>query len=141
VVIEALGNRKIVGQKVFLSSQPRSLARLYELELRLPNPDGRILPGMFAEVKLVKKVYENAVAVPLYAVITQGDARYVYVEKDGKAERRDITMGVLVDWQVHVTSGLNPGDRVIVVGHRFLESGQVVQVVKNVEHPEEIFAS
>lgn len=141
VVIEALDNRKFLGQKVFLSSQPRSLARLYDLELLLPNPEGRILPGMFAQVKLVKKVYENAVAVPLYAVITQGDARYVYVEKDGRAERRDITMGVLVDWQVHVTSGLKPGDRVIVVGHRFLDGGQAVQVVKNVQHPEEIFAS
>lgn len=141
VLIEALGNRKFVGQKVFLSSQPRSLARLYDLELLLPNPDGRILPGMFAQVRLVKKVYVNAVAVPLYAVITQGDARYVYVEKDGKAERRDIAMGVLVDWQVHVRSGLKPGDRVIVVGHRFLDSGQTVQVVRDVHHPEEIFAS
>lgn len=141
VVIEALDNRKAIGQKIYLSSQPQSMARLYDLELLLPNPDGRILPGMFTQVKLVKKVYENAVAVPLYAVITQGDARYVYVEKDGKAERKEITLGVLVDWQVHVTSGLKPGDRVIVVGHRFLDRGQTVQVVRNVQRPEEIFAS
>ena len=88
VIIEALGNRKVKGKKIFLSRQPRTLARLYDLELMVPNPDGRILPGMFGKVELIKKVFDKALAVPLYAVITHGDESFVYVEKDGKAERR-----------------------------------------------------
>jgi len=141
VIIEALGNRKVKGRKIFLSRQPRTLARLYDLELIVPNPDGRILPGMFAQVELVKRVFGQALAVPLYAVITQGDERFVYVEKDGQAEKRSIKVGVLVGWQVHVEAGLNPGERVIVVGHRFLDDGQAVKVIKNVSHPSEILAS
>jgi RND family efflux transporter MFP subunit len=141
VMIEALGNRKVKGRKIFLSRQPRTLARLYDLELIVPNPDGRILPGMFAQVELIKKVFDQALAVPLYAVITQGDERFVYVEKDGQAEKRLIKLGVLVGWQVHVEAGLNPGERVIVVGHRFLDDGQAVKVIKNVSHPSEILAS
>jgi membrane fusion protein (multidrug efflux system) len=141
VMIEALGNRKVKGRKIFLSRQPRTLARLYDLELIVPNPDGRILPGMFAQVELIKKVFDQALAVPLYAVITQGDERFVYVEKDGQAEKRLIQLGVLVGWQVHVEAGLNPEDRVIVVGHRFLDDGQAVKVIKNVSHPSEILAS
>ena len=141
VIIEALENRKVKGRKIFLSRQPRTLARLYDLELIVPNPDGRILPGMFGRVELVKKVFDQALAVPLYAVITQGDERFVYVEKDGQAEKRLIKLGVLVGWQVHVEAGLNPGERVIVVGHRFLDDGQAVKVIKNVSHPSEILAS
>ena len=141
VIIEALENRKVKGRKIFLSRQPRTLARLYDLELIVPNPDGRILPGMFGRVELVKKVFDQALAVPLYAVITQGDERFVYVEKDGQAEKRLIKLGVLVGWQVHVETGLNPGERVIVVGHRFLDDGQAVKVIKNVSHPSEILAS
>ena len=141
VIIEALGNRRVQGKKVFLSRQPRTMSRLYDLELMVPNPDGRILPGMFARVELVKRVFDNALAVPLYAVITQGDERFVYVEKDGQAEKRSIKLGVLVGWQVHVEAGLNPGERVIVVGHRFLDDGQAVKVIKNVSHPSEILAS
>ncbi|MBU4427129.1 MAG: efflux RND transporter periplasmic adaptor subunit [Desulfobacterales bacterium] len=141
VIIEALGNRKVKGRKIFLSRQPRTMSRLYDLELMVPNPDGRILPGMFARVELVKRVFDNALAVPLYAVITQGDERFVYVEKDGQAEKRSIKLGVLVGWQVHVEAGLNPGERVIVVGHRFLDDGQAVKVIKNVSHPSEILAS
>ncbi len=141
VIIEALENRKVKGRKIFLSSQPRTLARLYDLELMVPNPDGRILPGMFGQVELVKRVFDQALAVPLYAVITRGDERFVYVEKDGQAEKRLIKLGVLVGWQVHVEAGLSPGERVIVVGHRFLDDGQAVKVIKDVSDPSEILAS
>jgi membrane fusion protein (multidrug efflux system) len=141
VIIEALGNRRVKGKKIFLSRQPRSLARLYNLELGIPNEDGRILPGMFAKVELIKKVYPSALAVPLYAVITQGNDRFVYVEKDGKVEKRPIELGVLMGWEVHVTKGLNPGDHVVVVGHRFLDDGQAVQVIRNVLDPAEILES
>jgi len=138
VIVEALDKRRVKGEKMYLSRQPKTLARLYDLELRVPNPDGRILPGMFARVELVKAVFRRALAVPLYAVITQGEERFVYVEKDGRAEKRNIQLGILVGWQVQVISGLKPRDQVVVVGHRFLDDGQPVKVIKNVSDPREI---
>ena len=141
VLIEALGKLRVKGRKVFLSRQPRTIARLYDLELIVPNPRRRILPGMFARVELVKRVFDQALAVPLYAVITQGNENVVFVEREGRAEKRNIDLGVLIGWQVQVTSGLKPGDRVIIVGHRFLDSGQQVEVIKNVTDPSEILKS
>ncbi len=140
VVIEALGKRRVKGKKVFLSRQPRNLARLFDLELVVPNPDGQILPGMFARVELVKGVYEDALVIPLYAVINQGDQRFVFVENKGKAEKRQVEVGMLVDWQIQVVSGLTAGDRLVIVGHRLLEEGQMVDVVQNVGSPQEILA-
>ncbi len=141
VIIEALDKRRVIGKKIFLSRQPRDLARLYDLELAVENPDDRILPGMFARVELVKHVFENALIVPLYAVITQGNESFVYVEKNNKAEKRWVKVGILSGWQIQVTGGLEPGERVIVVGHRLLDDGQTVDVIKNVHDPEEILAS
>lgn len=138
VIIDALNKRRVKGRKIYLSRQPQTLARLYDLELRVPNPDSRILPGMFARAELVKAVFKRALAIPLYAVITQSEERFVYIEKDGRAQRRNIQLGILVGWQVQVTSGLKPGERVIVVGHRFLDDGQAVKVIKNVSNPREI---
>ena len=138
VIIDALNKRKVKGKKVFLSRQPSSLARLFDLELRVPNPDGHILPGMFARVELIKQVFNQALAVPLYAIITQGDDRFVYIEKNGHAERRNVELGPLIDWQVQVPSGLRDGEKVIVVGQRFLNDGQAVEVIKNVSDPGEI---
>jgi len=141
IIIDALEGRRVKGRKLFLSRQPRTLARLYDLELIVPNPDGHILPGMFARVELIKNVYDNAMTVPLYAVITQGDNRFVYVEKENKAEKRSIELGILIGWQVHVKSGLTPGERVIIVGHRLLDEGQKVDIIKNVTDPQEILES
>lgn len=142
VIIEALDNRKVRGKKIFLSRQPSTLARLYDLELAVQNPDQHILPGMFARVELVKEVFDEALVIPIYAVITQGDERFVYVERDKKAEKRHVDLGILTGWQIQVTSGLKPGDRVIVDGHRLLvDDGQSVEVLRNVRDAGEIIGS
>lgn len=141
VVIEALDNRRVYGKKVFLSRQPRTLARLYDLELLVPNTDGKLLPGMFARVELVKKVFPEALAIPLYAVITQNKEQFVYVDNGGRAEKRRVQLGILSGWEVQVTSGVKPGDRVVVVGHRFLDQDQPLEIIKNVTNPTDILDS
>jgi membrane fusion protein (multidrug efflux system) len=141
VIIEALGKRRVKGKVIFLSRQPRTLSRLFDLELKLANPEARILPGMFARVELVKNVYNDALAVPLYAIITQGEERFVFVEKGGRAEKRKVALGTLIGWEVHITSGLKAGEKVIAVGHRLLDDGQEVEVIRNVANPNEILRS
>jgi len=138
VIIAALGDRRLTGKKVFMSRQPRNSARLYDLELEIPNPDGDILPGMFASIELIRKAFKRALIVPIYAVINQGEEQFVYIEKGGLAKKIHVKVGLLVDWQVHVTSGLKPNDQVIVVGHRLLSEGQAVEVIKNVNDVREI---
>jgi len=138
VTIQALGNLKVKGRKYFLSRKPSDLARLYNLELEVPNPDGRVLPGMFAQVQLIKRVFDQALSVPLYAVITQGQETYVFVEQAGLASKRPVRLGVLEGWQVQITGAVKPGDKVVVVGHRLLDDGQKVDVIKTVSDPGEI---
>ncbi len=141
VIIEALGKRTFTGKKIFLSRQPRTLAKLYDLDLVVQNPEGRILPGMFARAVIVKKVFRGAISIPLYSIITRGDDSFVYIEKNRVAEKRPVKLGILTGWQVQVTSGLETGDRVIIVGHRLLDGGQNVEVIKNVSDPGEILES
>jgi membrane fusion protein, multidrug efflux system len=141
VVFEALDKLKVKGRKSFFSRQPGDLARLYNLELVVDNHDGRILPGMFARVELVKKSFKDTLAIPLYAVISQGDESIVYVENNKKAEKRIVKLGILDGWMIQVVSGLKQGDKVIIVGHRQVDEGQTVQVIKNVTDASEILKS
>jgi membrane fusion protein (multidrug efflux system) len=141
IIIEALDKLRLKGRKLFLSRQPSDMARLYNLELVVDNPDGRILPGMFARVEIVKKRFEDTLAVPLYAVISQNNENFVYLEKDNKAEKRPVELGILEGWMIQVKSGLEVGDNVIIVGHRQVDEGQTVQVIKNVTDPAEILKS
>jgi membrane fusion protein, multidrug efflux system len=141
IVIEALDKLKVKGRKYFLSRQTGDLARLYNLELVVDNRDGKILPGMFARVEVVKKRFEDTLAVPLYAVISQNGKNYVYLEKGNKAEKREVELGILEGWMIQVKSGLAAQDRVIIVGHRQVDEGQTVQVIKNVTDASEIIKS
>ncbi|MDB9823429.1 hypothetical protein OAC89_07005, partial [Deltaproteobacteria bacterium] len=100
-----------------------------------------ILPGMFARVELVKEVFNDALSIPLYAVISQNDENFVFLEKDKKAEKRFVELGILTGWQIQVKSGLAPGDKVIVVGHRQLDEGQSVEIIQNVSDAMEIIES
>ena len=141
ILINALGNLRVKGKKLFLARKPRTLARLYDLELEVPNPRERILPGMFAQVELVKKVFQDALTIPLYSVISHGEDQYIFVDHDGLAEKKRVKLGILVGWEVQVISGIAPGDNVVVVGHRQLENGQRLEVMKNVDDPSEILKS
>ena len=141
ITIDALDNLKIKGRKYFLSRQPDDMARLYNLELVVDNPNGRILPGMFAKVEIVKRQYKDAIAIPLYAVISQDDKNFIYIENNGKAEKQEVELGILDGWMIQVTAGIKPGDRVIIVGHRQVDQGQTVQVIKNVTDASEILKS
>ena len=138
VLIEALDNRNITAKKYFLAVAPDSLAQVYRLELEVPNDSGAILPGMFARVEIIKQEFHDALAIPLYAVITRDNKHHVYLEEDNTAALREVKLGILDGWQIQVSEGLMPGQRVIVVGQRSVDEGQKLNVIKKVASPTEI---
>ncbi|HID69378.1 MAG TPA: efflux RND transporter periplasmic adaptor subunit, partial [Desulfobacterales bacterium] len=138
LTIQALGNEKITGHIHFLSPSPETIARIYNLEVKIDNSDGRIFPGMFVRADIVKNTMDNSIVVPFYSVISRNDEQFVFVEKDGTAEKRNVSLGIMEKWMVEITEGLQPGDRLIIEGHRDVENMQKIKVVKAVNSPGEL---
>ena len=138
ITIEALGNKEITGTKYFLAIAPESLAQVYRLELEVENKLEEILPGMFARVEIIKQEFPDALAIPLYAVISRDKKHYVYVEENNVAKLQEVKLGILDGWQIQIIEGLKPGGKVIVVGQRSVDEGQRLNVVKKVTSPAEI---
>ncbi len=132
ISITSLNNLVVTGKKKFLASAPDSMARSYRLELEIDNPAGEILPGMFVRANVVKQVFTDALQIPFYSVISRGAEQYLFVEKEGMAEKRAVSLGILEGWQVQVTEGLAAGEHVIIEGQRDVEDGQKVQVIRKV---------
>lgn len=130
VNITALDNRTIAGKRYFISSSPETLARLYRLELELDNQDHSILPGMFVRADIVKQKSDQALSIPFYSIISRNDEQYVFVEKDGVVVKRNVQTGIMEQWMIEITEGLEPGEHVVVEGHRDVEDGRKVKVVK-----------
>jgi membrane fusion protein (multidrug efflux system) len=133
LIIQALDNREVIGRHHFLASSPESGARLYRLELAIDNKDNLIMPGMFLRAKLVKRVINNTVAVPLFTVIKREDQQFVFVEEDGVAKKVPVELGIMEDWRVQITKGLSPGSRVVVEGHRDIDHGHKLHTVRVIE--------
>jgi membrane fusion protein (multidrug efflux system) len=135
VSIKALEDITVTGRRYFVSSSPESAARLYRLELALENPDHAILPGMFVRADIVKQVSENSISIPFYSIISRNNEQYVFVEKDSVVEKRPVKTGIMEEWMVEITEGLKPGENVVIEGHRDVEDGRKVKVVKTITDP------
>ena len=91
-------------------------------------PGHDIRPGMIGRVAFVRRAISDAVAAPLFSLVDKGGERIVFVEKDGVAESRTVSIGVIEGDRVQITSGLKAGDHLIVKGHTEVEDGMKVIV-------------
>ncbi|WP_222427602.1 efflux RND transporter periplasmic adaptor subunit [Desulfobotulus alkaliphilus] len=132
VRINALEGRTFTGTLHRFSRSADGMARLYDLEIRIDNPEEIILPDMFARVDIVKQSKPMALTLPIYAVLSSRDVHSVFVEKEGRAEKREVTLGMQEGWQVEILSGLTKGERVVVVGQRDLREGQPLNIIKEI---------
>ena len=89
-----------------------------------PNPNGLLLPGMFARIKLSGEVIPNAILVPQRAVQQLlGKSFVMVVGKDGKSEARTVTIGDKVGSYYVIESGVTAQDTVVVEGLTNLQEG------------------
>ena len=100
------------------------------VEVKVPNKDRRLRPGMFARVTLVFGK-NHSVVVPDLAVVRQQGAgdRYVYVlEEDGTVSFRRVELGVRMGNEYEVLSGVKDGEKVVVEGQLRIKDGVRVEV-------------
>lgn len=128
VSVDALPGRTWKGVVDFVSFKADATSKTFKVRVLTDNGDGAIRAGMLARVTLRLKVIENAVAVPLHAIINQGGERLLFVEQDGLARARTVTLGIIEGERAQVLSGLEPGERLIVTGHTMVEDGTKVAV-------------
>jgi membrane fusion protein (multidrug efflux system) len=94
-----------------------------------PNPGEVLLPGAFANVELLLKETSDALLVPAEALIPDFEAAFVFVVKDGKAERRQVVTGIRTEDRVQILSGLEAGEVVVTSGLLQLKPGSPVEAV------------
>jgi RND family efflux transporter MFP subunit len=140
MTVDALDGKIVTGEYHYLQKTTDSLARLYNLEIRLENPGYEILPDMFVRVAIVKNRDEQGLAVPMYSLITRKGQTGVFVAEQGIARFAPVETGFQDGWKIQVTSGLLPGDQVVVVGHRMIEDKDPVHVDRRVRSMSELGA-
>lgn len=103
----------------------------FNVEVLVPNAKEILRPGMFARTEF-NMGNRQSVVVPDVAIQKQMGVndRYVYVVKDGVAERRVVTLGRQVDDKIEVLSGVEAGEKVAITSLSKIKNGTPVEVVE-----------
>ena len=126
LAVDAYPDQRFKAKINVIEPQVTADTRTIKLQAVMDNPDGKLLPGMFANVRVVLPPRPDVVTVPETAVenTLYGDSVYV-VHQDGvdtkgqpvlKAKRTPVTTGEHVGDRVTVLSGVAEGDRVVALG-------------------------
>jgi RND family efflux transporter MFP subunit len=110
-----------------------AVTRTGEVEIRVPNTDGKLKPGMFARMTIATSQRENAVVVPDSSLIRTGEETYVFVVNNGKTHRCKVKLGLSQGQFQEVLEGVSAGDMVVTHGQTQLKDGQIVEVVQETE--------
>lgn len=131
VSISTLGNQDFPGEVKEVGVAAREGSRLFRVVLRVPNPEGRIRPGMAASVYLDDAVSRPAgVLVPLSALVARGDRQLaVFVVTNGVARERLVGTRDILQSSIVVADGLAAGESVVVSGASQLYDGAKVRVL------------
>ena len=115
------GRLQLVDNVVDLRSGTVRLRAVFD------NPDGRLMPGQFARLRLGRAAPEPVIAIDEKAVGTDQDRRFVMVvgDDDTVAYRR-VRLGATVEGRTLVTDGLVPGERIVVDGLQRIRPGAKV---------------
>ncbi|WLG94703.1 efflux RND transporter periplasmic adaptor subunit [Pseudomonas sp. FP198] len=145
VSVSAYPGQTFVGSISAINPKVEDSTRNVLVRATLANPDGKLLPGMFANLNVILPdlavgivVPESAVTYTLYGnsmyVVTQKKTADGSVEKDDKgqpiliAERRFVETGERRDGQVLVTKGVQRGEEVVIAGQIKLDNGTPIAI-------------
>jgi membrane fusion protein, copper/silver efflux system len=97
--------------------------RTIKARIEVPNPHGKLVPGMFASVSLTPTGVQEALLVPAEAVIQTGTRSVVMVEQDGgRFAPVEVVTGTEANGQVEIRKGLQAGQKVVVSGQFLIDS-------------------
>ncbi len=122
VSVPAYPKLRFPGTVQSIAGRVDEKTRALTVRCLVENRSGLLRPEMFAKVTLGIGARANALTVPVSALEEEGDERFVYVEEQGKYERRKVEIGRTMDSLTEIKSGIKPGDRVVVEGLFVLKS-------------------
>jgi membrane fusion protein (multidrug efflux system) len=122
----AYPGQAFTGTVASVDSRVDPVSRTVKVRAVLPNEERLLKPGMFLNVKLSREPLP-ALVLPEQAIVPERGKVYIFVVKDGRAERREVTTGRRRPGEVEILTGLAAGERVVIEGTQKVSDGSSVR--------------
>lgn len=121
-------NKTVRGKVARFSVDVNGATRTMHTEVDVPNADGKLVPGTYAEADLTMNHNGNAVVVPAQALDRSGDqATVMVVNADNRIEVRKVGLGIQMPDDTEITSGVKAGEQVVVSDRSALKADETVK--------------
>ena len=126
VHVQATGEH-FTGQVTRFTDALDPSTRTMQVEIDIPNPNYRLQPGMYADVRLAANSRPDALTVPVEAIQrSESKTSVLVVDPQNRVQARDVQLGVQSSNKVEILAGLNEGEKVIVGNLGAYQPGEVV---------------
>jgi multidrug efflux pump subunit AcrA (membrane-fusion protein) len=130
VVVPAAGQQEISGTLSRVSPVEDNATKSYPADVEIPNPDGRLKPGMVAQITIQGLTPVQGLVIPASALVQTPDGPKVFTVENNVAHQHLIQIGAVDSQHVQVLKGLKEGDVLVVAGQELLGEGAQVTVVQ-----------
>lgn len=123
VSLKAFPNEVREGTVARIYPELNAATRTVPVRIVLANTDGRLRPGLYADVTFAGNEKSQAVSVPDSAVMDSGNRKVVFVAKgEGLFEPRDVETGMRGDGLIEIRKGITEGEEVVVRGNFLIDA-------------------
>ncbi len=99
-------------------------------EIQFPNSDRKLKSGLTLDIDVLSETADNIYVIQRNYVQEEGDKKFIYIEKDGVAHKKEVKTGTESGIEIEILEGLQDGDHLINCCFNKLEDGTKVKVVK-----------
>ncbi|MDE5957766.1 MAG: efflux RND transporter periplasmic adaptor subunit, partial [Muribaculaceae bacterium] len=129
--LQSYPDEEFTGKVTLVAPTVDAASRTFGVEITVPNPSARILPGMFGRIQLNLGTAPSAVVADKAVEKQRGSGNYfVYVVEDGKIRYSQVQLGRRLGDTYQILSGVEPGQQVVISQKSKLTDGAKVKVVK-----------
>ncbi len=128
VKVDAYPDEVFLGKITRIAPLVDLATRTAEVEIEISNEGHRLKPGMFARVSLILEKKENALIVPIKAVLNENNRKFTFVINDKTAHKREVKTGIYQKDSLEIVEGLKEADWVIIEGNYGLKDGALVKI-------------
>jgi cobalt-zinc-cadmium efflux system membrane fusion protein len=125
VTVSSFPDELFKGKVSYISSIFDKQTRTVKARIELPNPDSKLRIDMFARAMVDLTSSREALILPQEAVLLVQGQSTVYIQSDNGFEARPVEVGEQLNKGVVITSGLKPGEQVVISGAYTLKSRQL----------------
>lgn len=129
IVLDARPGEHFAGTVYAINPAIDDAGRAIHLRALVPNPEGRLRPGLFARARLDTAPSGDSMTVPEQALTARHGKVYVYKVTGDTVAETEVTLGRRLSGSVEVLSGLGPGDTIVTAGQQRLRDGAKIEVV------------